>query len=170
MAKAKKDVYANRAFVEVTQAAANDISFQQLAFAVGVFQGIALKLLRIEYHPNMGTLKQVDHDSKYLAAGITLRDDLTNLNPTNQSIISRVQWATPSDVADPAIKQFPVTVDFTTLPGEGLLIPANPIYACVQSGGIDSVATMRMILYFVFVQLSDREAIELLQTIIPGNI
>lgn len=171
MAKSKADIYANRAFAAVTMSAANTITFQQLNFAVGVFQGVALKLLRVEWHPGSSDIQEIVAAADRLTFALTLRDDLTSLDPTNQSIVCRKSIFLNRDLtAEANLFHMPIITDFTTMPEGGLLVPANPIYMAAVTAGFAGAATVRAVLYYIFVQLSDRESIELLQTIIPGNV
>lgn len=171
MAKAKKDIYVNRAFVSLTMSAANIITFQQLNFAVGVFQGIALKLVRIHYYIHSGVAGEMVLAADRLYMGMTLRDDLATLNPTNQSVIDQHFFALNANAtAEAVLFGSPIVTDFSGLPEGGLLLPANPIYVAMVTAGFAAAGGIDVVLYYQFVQLSDREAIELLQTIIPGNV
>lgn len=172
MAKRMADNYAQRAFVEVTQASANTIAFQQVRFAVGVFQGIGLLLHKVEWFPATAMLTELEADADQFDCALTLRDDLANLNPTNQSVITRQVWncETHGTAANTLINELPSVAEYTALPGGGLLLPANPIFISLDSNGLASAGTMRAVVYFTFKELSDQESIELLQTIIPGNV
>lgn len=171
MAKALKDLYVNRAYADVTMSAANTVTFEQLNFAVGVFQGVALKLIQVRYYPLKAAVQEIVAAADILHFGLTLRDDLANLDPTSLSVID-VQnlMLTEARTAESNLVNEPLISDFSNLPGGGLLLPANPIYAAAHSAGFAAAAQVRFLLYYVFVQLTDRESIELLQTIIPGNV
>lgn len=168
MAKAKKDLYTNRAHGLVTMSAADTITFQQINFAVGIFQGIALKLIRVLWYPDQASFSRIDADTKYFQLGLTLRDDLTSLSATNLSVVvSKIVYGLGDS---PEIVQGPLVDDFSTLPGGGLLIPANPVYLGMDSNGVGSALVVRAVLYYTFVELTDKESVELLQTILPGNV
>jgi len=166
---ATKDQFSNRSFVDLTQSAANVLTFQQIRFAVGVFQGIGLLLHRIEWFPIGTSIQEIAATSDNFQLALTLRDDLANLDPSNQSILATVVLQPIGALPlGPVIT--PIISDFSSLPGGGLLIPANPLFLAMDSAGFAAVGRVRIAVYYTFMQLSDREAMELLQTIIPGNV
>jgi len=161
-----KDVYGNRAFEQVTQAAANDLTFEQIQFGVGLFQGIAMVISRVEWFPS--SIAEIVAASDRLEMALTNRDDLSDLSPTNQNVLVKACLA---GAAIPAVMhKDPVISDLSTLPGGGLIIPANPLYMAVKTAGYAAAATINAIIYFVFRQLADSEYIELIQTIMPANL
>lgn len=168
MANGVADRYSNRAFASVTTSAANTLTFQQLRFAVGTFQGVGLQLHRVDYYPDSSALGELAANTDRLQMAVTLRNDLSDLTPSNQAIISKVTYE-PRGVPVEIIK-LPFTQTFEHLPMGCLLIPANPLYLAMDTTGFAAVQTISAILYYTFKQLSDRESIELLQTIIPGNV
>lgn len=172
MAKARSiDVYANRSFAELTLSAADTITFQQIRFAVGTFQGIGLLLHRVEYHLRAADYQGIVATADRLMFGLTVRDDITTLDPTNQGIISKFEISVNRNATAEAIMHVtPIVHDFTELPEGGLLIPPNPLFLAGDSSGIGSAAVYRAVLYYTFMQLDDRQSIELLQTLLPGNV
>lgn len=170
MAKQKRltDMYTNRAFGLVTMSAANTITFEQLRFAVGTFTGVGLLLHRVEYFPTLGTYNEVVAAADSFQMGLVSRNDLTALNPIDNSIISIVRVNAVGVAVES--KQDPIIQDFTNLPEKGLLIPPNPLYLAMNSTGFAAAGEFRCIMYYSFVELTDQQSIEMLQTIIPGNV
>lgn len=168
MAKKIVDLYVNRAYIEVTMSAANTITFSQIRWAVGTFEGIAIKVIRILYYPSLASRREIVAATDSLNMGITGRNDLASLDPTNQGI-----YDTRNIVGVGANVEHmdnPIESKFDSLPGGGLLLPANPMYLAADSAGFVAAAVVRAIVYYVFVRLSDKESLEVLQTIIPGNV
>jgi len=170
--KKLQDVYANRAFKTVVASAANVITFSQLQFGVGLFQGVAMILNRIEWSVPQATLLELVAIADTLTFAVTNRDDLTYLDATNQSVYASLNLNPIMVGAVVGIEQIkqPWISDFSGIQGGGLIIPANPIYIAVHTAGFAAAATARAVLYFTFKTLTDAEYIELLQTIMPSNI
>jgi len=162
------DAYVNRAYVEVVMSAANTLTFSQIRWAVGLFQGIAIKINRIEWFPNGATLREVVTAADILIMAITSRNDLANLDVTNQSIYCGLSVVGVGVNVEPRI--LPFQTDFSTLSEGGLLVPANPMYIAANSVGFAVPGEIRALIYYQFVELSDQEALEVLQTVIPGNV
>jgi len=64
----------------------------------------------------------------------------------------------------------PIISDFTMLPGGGKLISPNPLYLGITSAGAAGAVSSACKLEFTFVELSDRDYLELIQTTFPANI
>ncbi len=168
MATGKIDRFVNRAFATVTMSAANTLTFQQIRFAVGIFQGIGLLLHRISIWPATASLQAMVAATDAMTIGLTLRDDLADLDPTNQAVIVNQRWvgtATPVALATP-----PRIEDWSNLPGGGYLLPANPLYLGMATGGFAAAGVAHVRLDYTFLALTDKESVELLQTVIPGNV
>jgi hypothetical protein len=170
-ARDRVDQYANRALETVIMSAANTETFEQVRFGVGIFQGVALVIHRVEYHPTAGTLHEIIANADFFDMALTNRDDLTNLDPTNQNVIVHkgvhVRVVSAVGVISDHI---PLISDFSTLPGGGLIIPANPLYVALDSAGFAAAGTCRFVIYYTFKQLKDADYIELVQGMLPANI
>ncbi len=168
MAKSRMDKFVNRAFTSVTCSAANTLTFEQIRFAVGTFQGIGLLLHRVFSWPTSASLREHGAATDRLIWGLTLRDDLSNLDPSNQAVLTNQQVVGMGAGVEPF--HLPIVVDWTSIPGGGLLVPANPLYAGITTEGAAAASSVRIMIEYTFMALSDAESIELLQTIIPGNV
>jgi len=163
-----QDKFVNRALASVSITAANSEKFEQIRFGVGTFQGIALLLHRVNWFISSGTFPDLQADTDELFMAITTRDDLTSAIPSQQSVICAkhivAQGATIENVVMPLVS------DFTAFPGGGKLVPANPLFLMVDSVGFVNLPTVYVEMYFTFIQLSDKESIELLQSMVNPNI
>jgi len=162
------DKYLNRAYARIDMTAVDTVTFQQIRFSTGLFEGIALVLNRIKYYPLVTTLRAVAADTDYWIMALTTRDDLTSLDPNSLSVLDTVSSIGVGAGVEPV--QRPIISDFTNAPGGGLLIPANPLYLAMDTAGFGAVVGgATVVLEYQFIKLSDKESLELLQTIIPGT-
>jgi hypothetical protein len=166
--KSKLDQYSNRALMYVQMTAANTITFEQVNFAVGTFQGIGLILNRIEMHPNVAAYRELVANTDSMSLAMTTRDDLANLEPANQAVIASETLVGMGAAVE--IQQVPLVFDYTQLPGGGLILPANPLYVGLNTAGFAAAATARFVIFYQFRQLTDKEYLEIIQTLLPGNI
>lgn len=167
-----QDVYSNRAFITLTMSAANTLTFGQVQFGVGLFQGVAALIHRIELFPSAASMRELVAvaDSMYFA--ITNRDDLASLDPVNQSVFGALSVLPMmvGGVVSLSLEKLPLVISYVDLPGGALIIPANPLFVGMTSLGFGAAGQVSAVIYLTFKQLTDAEYVELVQTIMPANI
>jgi len=169
IAKGAKDQYANVAYGTVTASAANTLTFAAIQMAVGLFQGVAMVIHRINYTPYVATLRELVAATDSLGLGLTSSNRLANLVDTNDPAI--IDCHRIVCVGAPiANMDVPIVHDFCNLPGGGKLIAANPIYFAIQPGGFGAVQGAIVRIDFTFVELADRDYMELIQSQFPANV
>jgi len=159
------DLFVNRAYVTVTMSAANTITFEQIRWGVGTFDQTAILIDKIAFYPG-GSLDELQANTDVLDMAICARDTYTGLDPVDQGIYGVVSLVGCGANTAP-IKQ-PIELDFMDM--GGLLLPPNPMYIGCNTAGFANAVTLRAIIYYRFRKLTDKESIEVLQTILPGNL
>lgn len=169
MAKTKVDAYVNRLYGDVTMSAANTLTFAQILLGVGLFQGMALLIHRVLWYPVATTLREVvaaaDSFNMALTSSNRVVDILETSDPAvlcRKSVIGIGVGTEPFEV--------PFITDFSTLPGGGKLVPANPLYVAMASGGFAAAGRTRVEIESTFIELASNEYLELLQAVYPANI
>ncbi len=162
------DKYPNRAFETVTMSAANTLTFSQVQFGVGLFQGVAALIHRIEWFPSAASVRELGAATDSIDLALTNRDDLASLSPINQSVLACKQWIGRG--AEVAADINPARSDFSGLIGGGLIIPANPLYVGMDTLGAAAASSCVVVIYMTFRELTDAEYVELVQTIMPANL
>jgi hypothetical protein len=167
--KGKKDTFSNIAYATVTQSGVNTLTFAQINMGVGLFQGVALLLHRILWYPFAAALREIVASTDSMDMALVTSNRLTAIyDVLDPSVISvRRLIAIAATVAPYDI---PLVSDFTSLPGGGKLIAANPLWIACGSAGFGAAAQIRAQLDFTFLTLSDAEYLELLQATYPANI
>jgi hypothetical protein len=170
--KKSVDLYPNRAFESIVMSAANALTFSQVQFGVGLFQGVAAIIHRIEWFIGTAATQELTTSADYMQLALTNRDDLTSILPVSQNVlahksIERLDFGT---AAGGVIVEMPLVNDFSNLGGGGLIIPANPLYIGMDSLGLASAATVSALIYLTFKELADAEYVELIKTIMPANL
>lgn len=172
MPAAAVDLFPNRALQGMTMSGADTLSFEQIRFSVGLFEGIAIVVHKIAYYPQLATLILMVANTDYIIMGLTTRDDLSSILATNQNVIDTrmINPVIVGSVVGINHIETPFVSDFSTMPGGGMIIPANPLYLAMDSGGLGSAGVMRAIIYYTFKKLTDKDYLELLQTMVPANV
>lgn len=161
------DAYVNRAFIEVTMSAANTLTFEQIRFSVGTFEGYAILLHQIHFYPTETSLRELVAATDDMTIAVVTRDSLTSLDPTEQSVISVMKIC--SVAAGVESYTLPLVMDFTALPEKSILIAPNPLYIAMTTSGAVAASKLRAVMYYRFKKLSAAQALELLQMMIPAN-
>jgi hypothetical protein len=162
-------MYSNRAYGEVTMSAANTLTFAAIQMAVGMFQGIAMLIHRINWRPAITTMREMIAATDSLQFAITSSNRLTSIVDVSEpAIIDQMHFIGIG--ANTALEKEPYVTDWSQLPGGGKLIPANPLFIAANSGGFGAAGTVRAEILFTFVSLADRDYLELIQGLFPSNI
>ena len=169
MAKIRKDVYVNVAFGNCIMSAANTLTFTQIQLAVGIFQGVAMLLHRINYFPTIGSVRELTAATDYLTMALTSSSQLTAINDVAEAAIIDSTSIIPVGVSVEPV-QIPVIKNFGGFPGGGRLVPANPLYIAALTAGAAAASQVRCQLDFTFVELTDKDYIELIQSQLPANL
>lgn len=152
--------------------AANALSFEQIRFGVGIFQGVALLVHQIDYFLSHDSYTQLTTSADYCSIGLTARDDLTSITPTVLNVIDVVDYDTVLFGAAAEVHEIekPRTRNFQSMPGGGILIPANPLFLAMSSSGFATAGVARIVMFYTFKTLADKDYLELLQSMLPANI
>lgn len=172
MAKQIADVYPNRALAGITMSGTDALTFEQIRFGVGIFQGVALLVHQIDYFLSLASHTQLTTSADYCSLALTARDDLTSLTPTVLNVIDVIDYNVVlfGTAAEARMIHKPRTREFNHMPGGGILIPANPLFLAMSSTGFASAGVARVVIYYTFKTLTDKDYLELLQSMLPANI
>lgn len=164
---AVKDNYANRFFVKGFEDVAGTPKFVEVPTYSNAFAHEAFLVHRLEYF-----FRPADFDL-LVAAGDMIACALTTSN--NISTITEYDSASDPAVQDlcqvhfnlrgaAASFQFrdqPIVHDFTSLPGGGIMVPARPLFICINGESLASVVTAGVRGWFTRMELKADEYIDL---------
>lgn len=165
MAKAATDQFANFFVISVTESAANTLTFKKLETGISLFEKVAWILHRVEYLvPDDATYFNGTGDN--LSFGLSTTDQLTTAAITNAAIvdwnqIKRTDWGTAASMW---LDRQPYVRDFMDLPGGGLILPPNPVYAWLKGSGLASAADLTVRGYYTNLQLTPDQYWELVES------
>lgn len=167
--KGKMDNFSNVAFGTVTMSAANTLTFAAIQMAVGLFQGIAMLLNRIKYYPTAAVLRELVASTDNVDMAITSSNRLSSIqDQSDPAIIDLKRLISVGVAVEPWT--LPIVSDFSSLPGGGKLVSANPMFVAMQGNGMAAAGVLRVQLDFTFITLSDADYLELIQAQFPVNI
>lgn|SRR3972149_1952170 len=166
MAETMKDKFANQAVITCTESAANTLTFKKLETGISLFEKVAWVISRIEYFVSNQLAAVFNGDGDSLQFALTATDQITTLSLTNAAVLDYIELMR-GDYGTAASMHFinrPITKDFSSLPGGGILCPPNPLYLGVKGTGLVNADTVIAKLFYVNLALKAEEYWELVES------
>jgi hypothetical protein len=162
--KGGADQFANLAVITVAEAAAGTLAFKKLETGISLFEKLAWIIHRLEYEYDMNAT-QFNGTGDSMEMGCCTSDQITTIASTNAAVIDRFRCMRADYGAAAASYQFtsPFVKDFTNLPGGGIIIPPNPLYAFVKGTGLAAVAGFTLRIFYTNRPLAADEFWELVE-------
>jgi len=159
------DKFATQAILTPTESAANTLTFEKLETGVSVYDRIGWVIQRIEWRMSAATQALFNGTGDLLTMALTLTNSLTALNDDNPALIAIRKWQRTDfgTAASASIEPLTWIDDYSTLAGGGLLCLPNPIYSAVLGTGLSGAASVFIRVFFVTVQLDDKDYFNLVQ-------
>lgn len=168
MAKETIDLYAQMAYMDVVESAANTLTFSSpLVTGINVFEKKAFKINRLEYIINQDAYSLLINTDDNFYVSVVASNQITGIGLNNQAVIDHImvgatKFGTPATAE--IIKQ-PIVKDLSTLPGGGILVIPSPIYLAVKGTSLASaVSGVGLRFYFTVMDLKPEEYWELLES------
>ena len=163
--KKASDRYSNLASIAVTEASAGVQASAKFAFPFSIMDKMGLLISRIEYWwEGFGALNSSgDRCIAAIATASSLADISKQSDP---QMIDSCQLAM-SYYGTPATAQLfgqPFIKDFSDLPGGGILVAPNPLYALVQDIGAGSVMGVQIRMWYTYMEMSADEYWQLVES------
>lgn len=163
------DKFCNIAALTVTESAANTLTYTKLEFGTAVFEKVGLLLHRLElfFNPGVADIPQTeDSGTVALTIGNSLASILTIAAYSDPAIIDKF-FICNKISGTPAVQFWttgPMIHDFSGLPGGGILVPAQPIYAAIQGLSAANPLTASLRMLFTYLPLKPEEYWELVSS------
>jgi hypothetical protein len=159
------DTFANIAAVKVTMSGTDTLTTGKFSFPFSIMDKMGLVISRIEYMAN--ALTQLNTSGDYALLGLCVAASLVDaLNQADPNIIDyreivRYDYGT---AASALLDQEPYVKDFSMLPGGGLLVAPNPLYAFMTSSGAGAAMNGWVKLYYTYKELGTDEYWQLVES------
>jgi len=169
MATTKKnsisDKYANVAATYFAMSSANTARFVKFDFPFSVLDKVGLLINRMEYI--MGGLDKFNGTLDWAIAGLCCAASVADTEDTRDPLIVdqyKLQRLDIGTAASGLVLEAPFMKDFSGLPGGGILVPPNPLYAFMDSDGASDVMTVRIRVYYQYVELAVEDYWQLVES------
>jgi len=167
--KRATDKFANIASITLQESAANTLTFAKLETGVALFEKMAWIIHRLEILYSTDIASVFNANADFTLVALCATNQITSIaggaTITNPAILygrkfSRVDFGT---AASGFVREEPFVVDFSTLPGGGLIVPPNPIYGAIQGNSEAAAALVYLRLYYTQYALAESEYWELVE-------
>lgn len=162
-----KDTYAQIAFLTVTEAAANTLTFGGLSVFSNVLSQQAMIVHRIEYEFNITSLTYMSGTGDGMVFGLAGSDTISAITMADPQVYDENRFAlwymgTPATIK---WQETPIVRDWTGMPGGGKLVPADRLYIYLQGISLANPATVVARVHFTLLEMSASEYLELAQSL-----
>jgi hypothetical protein len=164
--RSKTDKYVNILDVQVTQGSTNTLTFQEVEVGLNLFDKVGLLIHRWEVY-GLGAIRQeMEANADTLQAGLTQSNQISSLVPEERSVIDMVSFLIVEfgTAASGQLLSEPYIKDYSSMPGNGILVAPKPLYLAMDSTGFGNTRSIDARIYFTIVQLKDAEYFELLES------
>lgn len=149
--KKQTDQFAQIAYMAVTETAADTLTFAQLQLANNLLsEKAAIIIHRVEIFADLSaTLLNTGNDSSACALVMSDRvTDITDLSQPEVIFFRRYRRIDFGTAASAIVHEQPDILDFSNLPGTGIIIPADRLYIGSKGNGEGAAATFRFRLWY----------------------
>jgi len=156
---ATKDTFANMATLHLLESAANTLTFAKLETGIALFEKMAWLIHRIEVFIQNESTAEFAATGDMLAWGLCASNMVSTLYSgktiTDPSILygQRIARLDVGTAAVAFLRVNPTIVDFSTLPGGGILVPPNPIYGAIMGANSPQPHEIYLRIYYTNYQL-----------------
>lgn len=156
-----QDKFPNRMWFDVTESAANTLTFGQVQTGTQTFSRMAFVIHKVEWH--CGNLNLLVANDDRITAAITGSNKMTALSLDDPAVyaFTEVIPVVYGTAADADLYFQPWMQDFTSMPGGGLIIPSYPLYIAAEGTSLASASHVSARVYFTQMELKPDEYIEL---------
>lgn len=163
--KLPADNFCSQAVFQVTETAANTLTFDKLETGISVYDKIGWVIARVEIPLTKATIDLFDGNGDLVEVALTATNTVTSFADNNPAVYVH-RTLMRRDVGTPAVSFFMDTTiveDFSTLPGGGILVLPNPIYLGVKGTGLSGASTVTARIFFKAIDMADQDYFNLVQ-------
>jgi len=160
-----RDVYAQRGFVLVTQTVANTLTFQPLSqFVSNIGQPTQAMLIhRVQFLLLPADLQQIAGAADLIDLGLSLSDRINTTREDEAEMLVKMRFDYDALMGGGGFGVLPKEMDFTALPGKGIIAPIKRLYGFIFSTSIAATVSGQIVFYFTVIDIKPEDYNELTQ-------
>lgn len=166
MARKNEDRFSNMLSAEVTETAAGSLTYTEIVTGISLGMGIGMLIDKIEYDITGPSLALLVAAADSMDLGWLTSNAPTNISITDRRVIHKISMRKGPIIGTAAssaeIELLPKVFEFKP----AIIFAAPRLYLAVQGGSLTAVVTLRSRIYFRYIELTDKEYLELAETFI----
>lgn len=164
--KRNTDVYANMAYLAVLESAANTLTFAKLQIAYPSLLDKKYGLLINRCDIEFASLSTLDASGEAVDIALTVSEGISSLSLANPEVLIREKFSRfdLGAAASGVFVEFPLTRDFSTMPGGGILVPADRLFVAVKGTSLNAAMNAWIRLYYTIQVLSSEDYWQLVES------
>lgn len=166
MAKRGEDRYTNLASADVTESAANTITYQELLTGISLGVGVGMLIDQLDYLPAGGALDDLVAVGDQLSFGWFTSNSPTSIELNDRRLIHMGRLKSEPVVGTAASGGSPVSLPLVYQFFPAMIVAAPRIYFAVLGDSLAAAARVQSRLYFRYIELSTQEYLELAEAFI----
>ena len=166
MARPHTDVYTNLASATVTESAAGVLTFVELATGISLGQGTGMLIDQVDYDWSPGAIGNIVAVNDRVAAAWFTSNAPTGITLTDRRLIHMSQLFVEPVIGAAASGGRPFQTPVVHQFFPAIIIAAPRLYLAVLSNSLAAPAQVSSRLYFRYIDLTDKEYLELAETFI----
>lgn len=161
---ATKDEFVNQAYLSVVESAPNTLTFNKLETGISIHEKVGWVISRMDYTFPVA-IANFAAEGDILFFGLSTSDAIVTI-ALNQAAVIDLNSFGRNDLGTAGTGLFirqPITKDFSNLPGGGILVPPNPLFAYVQGAALTSPVTIKARMFYTVRELKLEDFWELVE-------
>jgi len=159
-----EDRYTNLASAAVTETAVGTLTYVELLTGISLGQGTGMLIDQIDYMFGSGVLEDIIADGDELNAGWFTSNSPSLFSLTDRRLIHQVRLS--QTLVGAVVSQSHHKQPFVSQFFPPMIIAAPRLYLGIQSASIAAVANVVSRIFFRYIDLTDKEYLELAETFI----
>lgn len=159
-----KDVFVNQAYLSITETGANTLTFSKLETGSSIHEKVGWIIHRIDFHIGID-ITNFAANGDFVNFGLSTSDAIAIASLAESAVIDYNQ-ITRMDIGTAATAKLyrqPLTKDFSGLPGQGILVPPNPLFFWVKGTNLSSAIIAYARMFYTVRQLKLEDFWELVE-------
>lgn len=159
------DKYANRAFFDVTETAANTLTFSQVNTGIQAFSRMAWIIHRVDWY--WGAKDDLGANADQMEGALCSSNKFTEISLEDPSIFDYVLWGYKIQGTPAAAMLWhePIVHDYSSQPGGGIIVPGFPLFIAAQGTSLANPQHITARVWYTLLELKADEYIELVETL-----